>query len=244
MTPDIPGFIHVIPGFIHVIPAKAGIQTDSLPEPHCPVPPLALSTPTSLSSFPRRRESTLTHHQNRTARCPLGLVIPDFTLVIHAKAGIHTDSPPEPNRPVPPGLVIPETEIRRWRWIPAFAGMTTSEHGNEPLEFCDNLRAWERVVGVLQHPRQGGEQSPLAYEGIVNAKKRCPVPAYQKNKTLVINMRRAAGGGIHPRLITPYRTYPQTAQYHPPPNTPRSAPQSTQGQTCRGFPVDARHQWE
>ncbi|WP_422139065.1 hypothetical protein [Endozoicomonas sp. ALC020] len=35
----IPGFILVIPGFILVIPAKAGIHTDSPPEPHCPVPP-------------------------------------------------------------------------------------------------------------------------------------------------------------------------------------------------------------
>ncbi|WP_422139446.1 hypothetical protein [Endozoicomonas sp. ALC020] len=44
--------------------------------------------------------------------------------------------------PVIPGfiLVIPEkAEIRRWRWIPAFAGMTTSEHGNKLLEFCDTL---------------------------------------------------------------------------------------------------------
>ncbi|WOG28836.1 hypothetical protein [Endozoicomonas sp. 8E] len=35
----IPGFILVIPGFILVIPAKAGIHTDSPPEPYCPVPP-------------------------------------------------------------------------------------------------------------------------------------------------------------------------------------------------------------
>ncbi|WOG29573.1 hypothetical protein [Endozoicomonas sp. 8E] len=64
--------------------------------------------------------------------------IPGF---IPAKAGIHTDSPPEPYCPVPPpGLVIPEkSEIHRWRWIPAFAGMTTSEHGNELLKFCDTL---------------------------------------------------------------------------------------------------------
>ncbi|WP_422138266.1 hypothetical protein [Endozoicomonas sp. ALC020] len=34
----IPGFILVIPGFILVIPAKAGIHTDSPPEPYCPVP--------------------------------------------------------------------------------------------------------------------------------------------------------------------------------------------------------------
>ncbi|WP_422135544.1 hypothetical protein [Endozoicomonas sp. ALD040] len=39
LTPVIPGFILVIPGFILVIPAKAGIHTDSPPEPHCPVPP-------------------------------------------------------------------------------------------------------------------------------------------------------------------------------------------------------------
>ncbi|WOG29027.1 hypothetical protein [Endozoicomonas sp. 8E] len=82
------------------------------------------------------------------------LVIPDFILVIPAKAGIHTDSPPKPYCPVPPGLVIPEkAETNCWPWIPAFAGMTTSEHGNELLEFCDTLRAWERVVRVLRHPR-------------------------------------------------------------------------------------------
>ncbi|WOG27445.1 hypothetical protein [Endozoicomonas sp. 8E] len=66
------------------------------------------------------------------------LVIPGFILVIPAKAGIHSDSPPEPYCPVPPGLVTPEkAEIHRWRWIPAFAGMTTSEHRNKLLEFCD-----------------------------------------------------------------------------------------------------------
>ncbi|WOG29812.1 hypothetical protein [Endozoicomonas sp. 8E] len=65
---------------------------------------------------------------------------PCSDVVIPAKAGIHTDSPPEPYCPVPPGLVIPEkAEIHRWRWIPAFAGMTTSEHGNELLGFCDTL---------------------------------------------------------------------------------------------------------
>ncbi|WP_422474940.1 hypothetical protein [Endozoicomonas sp. ALB032] len=68
------------------------------------------------------------------------LVIPGFILVIPAKAGIHTDLPPEPYRLVPPGLIIPEkAEIHRWRWIPAFAGMTTPEHGYELLEFCDTL---------------------------------------------------------------------------------------------------------
>ncbi|WOG30267.1 hypothetical protein [Endozoicomonas sp. 8E] len=39
LTPVIPGFILVIPGLILVIPAKAGIHTDSPPEPYCPVPP-------------------------------------------------------------------------------------------------------------------------------------------------------------------------------------------------------------
>ncbi|WOG25576.1 hypothetical protein [Endozoicomonas sp. 8E] len=46
LTPVIPGFILVIRGFILVIrgfilviPAKAGIHTDSPPEPYCPVPP-------------------------------------------------------------------------------------------------------------------------------------------------------------------------------------------------------------
>ncbi|WP_422473353.1 hypothetical protein [Endozoicomonas sp. ALB032] len=39
MTPVIPDFILVIPDFILVIPAKAGIHTDSPPEPYCPVTP-------------------------------------------------------------------------------------------------------------------------------------------------------------------------------------------------------------
>ncbi|WP_422442486.1 hypothetical protein [Endozoicomonas sp. ALB060] len=38
-TPVIPSFTPVIPIFTPVIPAKAGIQTDSPPEPYCPVPP-------------------------------------------------------------------------------------------------------------------------------------------------------------------------------------------------------------
>ncbi len=79
------------------------------------------------------------------------LVISGFILVIPAKAGIHTDSPPEPYCPVSPGLVIPEkAEIHRWRWIPAFAGMTNSERENELLKFCDTLRAWERVVKLIR----------------------------------------------------------------------------------------------
>ncbi|WOG28115.1 hypothetical protein [Endozoicomonas sp. 8E] len=77
------------------------------------------------------------------------LVIPDLILVIPAKAGIHTDSPQNHTARCPPGLVIPEkAEIHRWRWTPAFAGITTSEHGNELLEFCD---------GVLRDPLHGGE---------------------------------------------------------------------------------------
>ncbi|WOG30286.1 hypothetical protein [Endozoicomonas sp. 8E] len=57
----IPGFILVIPGFILVIPAKAGIHTDSPPEPYCPVPPPALSSPRSQrptvgAGFPLSRE--------------------------------------------------------------------------------------------------------------------------------------------------------------------------------------------
>ncbi|WP_422442045.1 MULTISPECIES: hypothetical protein [unclassified Endozoicomonas] len=99
------------------------------------------------------------------------LAIPDFILVIPAKAGIHTDSPPEPSCPVPPGLVIPEkAESHCWGWIPAFAGMTTSlttrSHAGawEP-EFCDSLlrgnddlRAWEQAVGVLRHPLLPGTE--------------------------------------------------------------------------------------
>ncbi|WOG29602.1 hypothetical protein [Endozoicomonas sp. 8E] len=39
LTPVIPDFILVIPDFILVIPAKAGIHTDSPPEPYCPMLP-------------------------------------------------------------------------------------------------------------------------------------------------------------------------------------------------------------
>ncbi|WOG28824.1 hypothetical protein [Endozoicomonas sp. 8E] len=61
LTPVIPGFILVIPGFILVIPAKAGIHTDSPPEPYYPVLPLALSSPrrqrtTVGTGFPPSRE--------------------------------------------------------------------------------------------------------------------------------------------------------------------------------------------
>ncbi|WOG27856.1 hypothetical protein [Endozoicomonas sp. 8E] len=108
----IPGFILVIPGFILVIPDFILVIPDFI----LVIPDFILVIPDFI------------------------LVIPDFILVIPAKAGIHTDSPPEPYCPVPPGLFIPEkAEIHRWRWIPAFAGMTTSERGNELLEFCDTL---------------------------------------------------------------------------------------------------------
>ncbi|WP_422139157.1 hypothetical protein [Endozoicomonas sp. ALC020] len=61
-------------------------------------------------------------------------VIHGFILVIPAKAGIHTDSPPELYCPLPPGLVIPEkAETHCWRWIPAFAGMTTSIPEGHPV---------------------------------------------------------------------------------------------------------------
>ncbi|WOG28305.1 hypothetical protein [Endozoicomonas sp. 8E] len=61
LTPVIPGIILVISGFILVIPAKAGIHTDSPPEPYYPVPPLALSSPRRQISivgagFPPSRE--------------------------------------------------------------------------------------------------------------------------------------------------------------------------------------------
>ncbi|WP_422473076.1 hypothetical protein [Endozoicomonas sp. ALB032] len=48
----IPGFILVISGFILVIPAKAGIHTDSPPEPYCPVSPWPCHPP-------RRQRSTI-----------------------------------------------------------------------------------------------------------------------------------------------------------------------------------------
>ncbi len=86
------------------IPAFAGMTTtysfpSSLPSFPSSLPsfPSSLpSFPASLPSFPRRRESKLTHHQNHTARCL-------------------------------PGLVMPEKSVTLcWRWIPAFAGMTTT----------------------------------------------------------------------------------------------------------------------
>ncbi len=47
--------------------------------------------------------------------------------------------------------MIPEkAEIHSWPWIPAFAGMTTSEHGNGLLEFCDTL--WSVRTRALRQP--------------------------------------------------------------------------------------------
>ncbi|WP_422137944.1 hypothetical protein [Endozoicomonas sp. ALC020] len=61
-------------------------------------------------------------------------VIPDFILVIPAKAGIHTDSPPEPYCPMPPWPCHP----REGRDPPL--ALDSRLRGN------DDLRAWERVV--------------------------------------------------------------------------------------------------
>ncbi len=61
--------------------------------------------------------------------------------VIPAKAGIHTDPPPEPYCPEPPWPCHPR-EVRD----PPLA-LDSRLRGN------DDLRAWERVdVGVLRHP--------------------------------------------------------------------------------------------
>ncbi|WOG28804.1 hypothetical protein [Endozoicomonas sp. 8E] len=67
-------------------------------------------------------------------------VIPGF---IPAKAGIHTDSPPEPYCPVPPWPCHP----REGRDPPL--ALDSRLRGN------DDLRAWERAVGVLRHPLRG-----------------------------------------------------------------------------------------
>ncbi|WOG25648.1 hypothetical protein [Endozoicomonas sp. 8E] len=59
------------------------------------------------------------------------------------KAGIHTDSPPEPYCPVPP---LALSSPRRQR---STLALDSRLRGN------DDLRAWERAVGVLRHPRLG-----------------------------------------------------------------------------------------
>ncbi|WOG28843.1 hypothetical protein [Endozoicomonas sp. 8E] len=158
-------------------PAKAGIHTDSPPEPYCPVPPrpchpregrdptLALDSrlrgnddlrawerAVGVLRHPRRRESTLTHHQNYTARCPPWPCHPregrDPPLALDSRLRGNDDLRAweravgvlrHPRRRestlthhqnhtarCPPGLVIPEkAETHTWPWIPAFAGMTT-----------------------------------------------------------------------------------------------------------------------
>ncbi|WOG29051.1 hypothetical protein [Endozoicomonas sp. 8E] len=75
-------------------------------------------------------------------------VIPGFILVIPAKAGIHTDSPPEPYCPVPPWPCHP----REGRDPPL--ALDSRLRGN------DDLRAWERAVGVLRHPLKRVLQNP------------------------------------------------------------------------------------
>ncbi|WOG30265.1 hypothetical protein [Endozoicomonas sp. 8E] len=70
----------------------------------------------------------------------------ELTPVIPAKAGIHTDSPPEPYCPVPPWLCHP----REGRDPPL--ALDSRLRGN------DDLRAWERAVGVLRHPPERGNE--------------------------------------------------------------------------------------
>ncbi|WOG28378.1 hypothetical protein [Endozoicomonas sp. 8E] len=85
-----------------------------------------MSQNSSFSSFPRRRVS-----QNPLQRGnELTPVIPGFILVIPAKAGIHTDSPPEPYCPVPPWPCHP----REGRDPPL--ALDSRLRGN------DDLRAW------------------------------------------------------------------------------------------------------
>ncbi len=74
------------------------------------------------------------------------LVIPGFILVIPAKAGIHTDSPPEPYCPVPQWPCHP----REGRYSPL--ALDSRLRGN------DDLRASERAVGVLRYPPERGNE--------------------------------------------------------------------------------------
>ncbi|WP_448218026.1 hypothetical protein [Endozoicomonas sp. 2B-B] len=73
-------------------------------------------------------------------------VIPGLIVVIPAKAGIHTDSPPEPYCPVPPWPCHP----REGRDPPL--ALDSRLRGN------DDLRAWERAVGVLRQPPECGNE--------------------------------------------------------------------------------------
>ncbi|WOG27640.1 hypothetical protein [Endozoicomonas sp. 8E] len=71
-------------------------------------------------------------------------VIPGFILVIPAKAGIHTDSPPKPYCPVHPWPCHPREGRDQ------LLALDSRLRGN------DDLRAWERAVGVLRHPQSVG----------------------------------------------------------------------------------------
>ncbi|WP_422138915.1 hypothetical protein [Endozoicomonas sp. ALC020] len=107
-TPVIPSFTPVIPFFTPVIPAKAGIQTDSPPEPYCPVTPWPchageVGDPMlALDSRLRGNDDHILFPVFTPVIPSFTPVIPSFTPVIPAKAGIQTDSPPEPYCPVTP----------------------------------------------------------------------------------------------------------------------------------------------
>ncbi|WP_422135360.1 hypothetical protein [Endozoicomonas sp. ALD040] len=107
-TPVIPSFTPVIPSFTPVIPAKAGIQTDSPPEPYCPVTPWPchageVGDPMlALDSRLRGNDDHILFPVFTPVIPSFTPVIPSFTPVIPAKAGIQTDSPPEPYCPVTP----------------------------------------------------------------------------------------------------------------------------------------------
>ncbi len=78
--------------------------------------------------------------------------IPGFILVIPAKAGIHTDSPPEPYCPVPP-----------WPCHPREGRDPTLELDSR-LRRNGDLGAWERVVGLLRQPPECGNELLEFYE--------------------------------------------------------------------------------
>ncbi|WOG29538.1 hypothetical protein [Endozoicomonas sp. 8E] len=80
------------------------------------------------------------------------LVIPDFILVIPAKAGIHTDSPPEPYCPVPPWPCHP-----REGGVPLL-GLDSRFRGND--DFLNNsFPRWSMGTRVLRHPLKDGVSS-------------------------------------------------------------------------------------
>ncbi len=76
----------------------------------------------------------------------------ELTPVIPSKAGIHTDSPPEPYCPVPPWPCHP----REGRDLPL--ELDSRLRGN------DDLGAWERVVGLLRQPPECGNELLEFYE--------------------------------------------------------------------------------